>query len=128
MPLPGDAMLADAKLAVTPCGSPLTERVMADLNPVPPAVVRVTGVELPGATLTLVALDVRVNVVANTVRLNVWVLVAPPPTAARVRVETPAVALAPTDNVNVLLPLPGAAMLVLVKLAVTPVGSPLTDR
>lgn len=33
-----------------------------------------------------------------------------------------------TDSVKVLLPLPGAGMLVFVKLAVTPLGSPLIDK
>jgi hypothetical protein len=129
VPLPGDAMLAGASLAVTPFGVVLTDKAMAALNPFTRAVVRVIVFEPSGATLALVALGVSVKLGGgSTVRLNVWVFVAPPPTAARVRVETPAVAVEPTDSVKVLLPLPGAAMLVRVKFAVTLFGSPLTDK
>jgi hypothetical protein len=38
VPLPGDAMLAGAKLAVTLIGCPLTDNVMADWNPLTAAV------------------------------------------------------------------------------------------
>jgi hypothetical protein len=41
-------------------------------------------------------------------------------------VEVPDFAAEDADSVNVLLPLPGVAMLVWVKLAVTPLGGPLT--
>jgi hypothetical protein len=71
VPLPGDAMLLGVKLAVTPFGSPLTDKAMADLNPFPPAVVRVNGTEPPGATLALEALDASVKLGVNTVRLSV---------------------------------------------------------
>jgi len=122
-------MLAGASLAVTPFGVVLTDKAIADLNPFARAVVRVIVLEPPGATLALLALGVSVKLGGgSTVRLNFWVWVAPPPTAARVRVETPAVAVEPTDNVRVLLPLPGAAILAWLKFAVTPLGSPLTDN
>jgi hypothetical protein len=48
--------------------------------------------------------------------------------AVTVRVETPGAAVEPAASVKTLLPLPGAAMLVGAKLAVTPLGAPLTDR
>jgi len=41
LPLPGAAMLVGARLAVTPLGSPLTDRAMAELNPLPLVVVKV---------------------------------------------------------------------------------------
>jgi len=129
LPLPDAAMLVGAKLAVTPVGNPLIDKATAEVNPFTRAVVNVMGIEPPGATLALVALGVSVKLEAcKMVRLNALVLSAPPPTAPRVRVETPGAAVGATDSVKVLLPLPGAGMLVLVKLAVTPLGSPLTDK
>ena len=126
-PLPGVAMLVGAKLAVTPLGSPLADRATAELNPVPPAVVTVIGTDPLRATPALLALIESANVPV-TVRLKVWVLVTPPPAAVMVRLEFPAGALADAVNVKVLLPLPGEAMLVGAKEAVTPAGSPLTDK
>ena len=70
LPLPGAAMLVGAKLAVTPIGDPLTDNVIAELNPVPFAVVKVIGNDPPGATVALVALGVSVKV-PRTVRLSV---------------------------------------------------------
>jgi len=128
VPLPGDAMLAGVKAAVTPFGSPVSDRAMADLNPFTGAVVSVIVFEPPAVTLTLVALGVSVKLGVKTVRVIVWVLITPPPVAVAVRVDTPGVAVEVADNVNVLLPFPGAAMLVGAKLAVTPVGSPLIDK
>jgi hypothetical protein len=52
----------------------------------------------------------------------------PPPVAVMVSVNTPADVVEPTDSVKVLLPLPGDAMLVGAKRAVTPLGSPATAR
>ena len=70
LPLPGAEMLVGAKLAKTPLGAPLTEKVIAELNDVPFVVVKVIGMALPGATLTFVALGAKVNV-GRTVRLIV---------------------------------------------------------
>jgi hypothetical protein len=70
-PLPGAAMLVGAKLAVTPLGAPLTDSVITELNPFAKAVVKVMGVEPPGATLALVTLGVKVKLGVNTVRLIV---------------------------------------------------------
>lgn len=87
LPLPGQAMPVGVKLAVTPPGSPLIDNATAEVNPLTRAVVRVIGVEPPGATLALVALGVSVKLAGGkTVRLNGTVLPAPPPTAPRVRV------------------------------------------
>jgi len=55
-------------------------------------------------------------------------LVTPPPVAVTVRVEVPAPTVEAAERVNVLLPLPGDAMLVGAKLPLTPVGSPLIDK
>jgi hypothetical protein len=54
--------------------------------------------------------------------------VTPPPAAVRVKVEFPGEALAVDVRFKVLLPLPGEAMLVGEKVAVTPEGSPLIDK
>ena len=129
LPLPGEAMVAGEKLAVTPVGSPVIVNETAELNPFTLAVVNITGVEAPGVTLAPVALGVRVKLEAGkTVRRNARVLVVPPPTAARVNVDSPAGAAELTARVNLLLPVPGAAMLAGTRLAVTPLGTPLTDK
>jgi hypothetical protein len=70
VPLPGAAKLVGAKVAVTPLGTPLIDNVMAELNPVPLVVVKVIGIDPPGATLGVVALAVSVKL-AKTVRLIV---------------------------------------------------------
>jgi hypothetical protein len=126
-PLSGAAMLAGAKLAVTPLGSPVIENTTAELNPFANVVEKVMWVEPLRATVALVALGVRVNPGVGTVRLSACVLVIPPPAADTVKVETPGAIVEPTDRVMVLCPLPGAAMLVGAKVAVTPLGSPITD-
>src|SRR5258708_21889366 len=56
--------------------------------------------------------------------------VAPPPLAVRVTLDVPVTAVRLTVNVSVELPLPGAAIEVGLKTAVTPVGSPdaVSDR
>jgi hypothetical protein len=68
-PLPGAAILLRENFAVTPVGRPLTDRMIAELNPAPPAVVTVTGIDPPRATLALVALSVNAKV-ARTVKLR----------------------------------------------------------
>ena len=59
-----------------------------------------------------------------TVREMVAVWVTPPPVAVTVTVAVPVVAVLAAERVSVELPLPGAAMEVGLKLAVTPAGSP----
>lgn len=128
VPAPGEAIVAGAKLAVTPVGSPLIAKATAALNPFTRAVVKVIGVEAPAVRLALEAPGVRVKLGATIVRVKLWVLVVPPPTAPRVRLYTPAAAFEPAVSVTVLVPVPGAAMLDLEKLAVTPLGSTPMDR
>ena len=71
-PLPGEAMLVGANVPVTPDGSPLTDNATAELNPFPPAVVIVIGVEEPAAKLALLALAESVRLGAGeTVRVTV---------------------------------------------------------
>ncbi len=54
--------------------------------------------------------------------------VTPPPLAVTVTLDVPLMAVLPTVNVNVELPLPGVAMDAGLKLVVTPVGSPDAER
>lgn len=81
LPPPGEGMLVGASVAVTPFGNPLTESVIADLNPFATAVDRVTGIDPPLATITFAPPSVSVNVGPVTVRLSACVLVTPPPVA-----------------------------------------------
>lgn len=69
LPLPGAAMVVELKLLVTPAGRPLTDKVMAELNPEPAVVVTVIGAEPLRATLALEALRDSVKV-GNTVRVR----------------------------------------------------------
>lgn len=83
LPLPGAGMLDRAQVAETPAGSPDAENDIDELKPAPGAVVKVIGSEPPGPRLPLVALDDSVKT-GKTVKLNVWVLVTPPPDAVTV--------------------------------------------
>ena len=69
LPAPGEAMLVGAKVAVTRAGTPVTDRATAELKPFTRAVVNVMGIDLPGATLALVALNESVKV-PEIVRLS----------------------------------------------------------
>src|SRR6516162_7808232 len=64
---------------------------------------------------------------ATTVSATVVVWLIPPPSAATVTVETPAVAVAPAEKVRVEVPDPGAENDAGLKTAVTPEGSPVTE-
>ena len=55
LPLPGAAMDAGLKLAVTPAGRPEAERLTAELNPPEPEVETVVVAELPCVTERLVS-------------------------------------------------------------------------
>ena len=71
------------------------------------------------------ALKAKSGVVAEaTVRLMVAVWVTPPPVAVIVTVALPVVAVLLAERVRVEVPLPGAAIDVGLKLAVTPEGNP----
>jgi hypothetical protein len=75
------------------------------------------------------ALTVKSGVaVAVTVSEIVTVWVIPPPLAVTVTLVVPVVAVLLAERVRVELPLPGAAMLPGLKLAVTPEGRPEADN
>ena len=78
-------MLAGAKLAATPLGTPLTENAIAELKPLVPEVEVTSGATLPGATLTEVAPRDKLKLGGSRVRLIVCVLLIPPPEAVTVK-------------------------------------------
>lgn len=59
--MPGAAMLAGAKLAVTPVGSPLTDKASCAWNSLNTAVDSATCAEAPGANTALVAAGVSLK-------------------------------------------------------------------
>jgi hypothetical protein len=123
-------MLTGLKLAVTPEGIPVAERVTALLNPPETALVIVDVPELPATTLTEEGLAERVKlgvVPFVTVSVMKAVFVTPPPVPVTVIVEVPAAALVLAVSVSVDVPAP-PEMLAGLKLAVTPLGKPLADR
>lgn len=126
--MPGAAIVDGLKLAVVPTGSPFAESATAELNPFAAVVATVVDRDSPGITPMPAAPRASVRLGDRIVRLSVRSFVVPPPTAPTVSVKAPAGAEASADKVKVLLPVPGAAMLFWLKLAVTPVGTPLTEK
>lgn len=84
LPFPGAAMLDCESAAVTPEGSPLTERLRAELNPPPAAVRTVKAALVPGRNVTAGVLEVSVT--PGTVTLMVAVRVSPSLVAVMVSV------------------------------------------
>jgi hypothetical protein len=120
VPAPGAAIVAGAKLAVTPDGSPAAERVTAELNPPDGVTVRATGT-VPLRTMLAVdgaAASARTGVGAVTVSATVAVFVTPPPVPVIVTVTVPSAAVLDAVKVAVLD----------AKLAVTPDGSPDAEK
>lgn len=83
LPLPGAGMLALEKRAVTPLGTPLTERLIDEWNPVPARVDRGKLAEPPRAVLAEEELEDNANV-PKTIRLRGWLLLRLPPVPDRV--------------------------------------------
>ena len=127
LPLPGAAIEAGLKVAVTPEGNPDADNDTAELNPPLTVVEIVLLPELPCTTERLAGEAVMLKSGCVTVSVMVAVWVTPPPVAVTVTVAVPAVAVLPAENVSVELPLPGAAIEVGLKLAVTPEGKPEAD-
>jgi hypothetical protein len=131
LPLPGAAMELGLKLAVTPAGKPDTESETTALKPPLTVVEIVLLPELPWATDKLLgeALKVKSGVAAAViVRATVVLLVMPPPVALTVTFTVPVAAVLLAESVSVELPLPGAAIVLGLKLAVTPEGKPEMDN
>jgi len=128
-PEPGAPRLGEEKLAVTPAGMPVALNATAELNAGSPAIVSVTAALPPCGVVAVGALAVSVKPGGGvTVKASTAVRVSPPPFAVMVteRVVRGAVRLA--LSVSTLVPAPGAARLEGAKLAVTPVGKPLTEN
>ena len=94
-------MLAGEKLGTTTLGRPLMESAIVELNPLPPEIVSVRGVELPGAKLAAAELDVMVKVGDATVRRNSTVRLNPPPVPITTTGHVPIAAFAAALTVMV---------------------------
>lgn len=131
LPLPGAAIELGLKLAVTPEGRPETESEITAFNPPLMVVEIVLLPEPPWATDKLLgeALKVKSGVgAAVMVSATVVLWVIPPPVALMVTLADPVADPLAAVRVSVELPLPGAAMEVELKLAVTPEGNPEADN
>lgn len=128
--LPGAPTDAGLKLAVTPEGRPEADKETAELKP-PRAEIETEVVpEVPWVTDSLEGERLKVKsggCTAVTVTETIVVWVTPPPAAVTVMLNVPAAATLLAEMVSTELPLPGAAIEVGLKLAVTPEGSPEAD-
>src|SRR5713101_3771651 len=124
LPFPGAATLCGLKLALIPDGNPDTERATSELNPPSACVVRVTD------TFPLAETDAEVilpdKVKPGTFTVSGAVCMTPPPLAVTTSEYVPGATLDAAESVSLLVPEPGAAKLVGVRLAVIPVGNPVT--
>ena len=119
---------AGVKVAVTPDGRVLADKVTAESNPPVTVLVIVVLPELPLRTLTEVGEALRAKPGAATVRVTVVVCVMPFPKPLTVIVYVPAVVVEATVKVSTELPDPGAERGLTEKPAVTPVGMPDADK
>lgn len=128
VPMEDGERLAGEKVAVTPLGKPVRERATEEVKPFCPVAESVRDVEAPLAMVAVEELAVSEKLGAGeTVRVSVRVFVTPAPVAEIVRVELPVLAVEAEVSVNLLVPLPGEAMLAGAKAAVTPLGKPVTE-
>ena len=124
LPFPGAATFCGLKLPVMPDGNPDTERATAALNPPSACAVRVID------TFPLAETDVEVvlpdKVKPGTFTVSGFACLTPPPLAVTTSEYAPGATLDAAKSVSVLVPEPGAAKLAGLRLAVIPVGKPLT--
>jgi hypothetical protein len=131
-PPPGAAMDLGLKVTVSPLAAPDAAKVIAELKLPDTDVVMVEVPELLRATVSDAgeaetakpAGDDEAVTVSETVA--VWVML--PASAVTVTGYVPAGVVASTARVRAEVPEPGAAIIAGLKLAVTPVGSPVADR
>ena len=120
-----EVALAGLKLAVTPEGSPLTDRLTDPEKPFSGFTVTVLVPVFPCVMVTeLGEAESEKSGAAFTVRVIVVVWVSVPETPVTVSVTVPVAAVLLAVRVSVL----AEVALVGLKLAVTPEGSPLTER
>ena len=124
LPFPGAATLCGMKLALTPDGNPDTETPIVELNPPSARAVRVTDAFLLGGSDAVVVLADRVK--PGTFTVSAAVCLTPPPLAVMTSEYVLGGTLDAAESVSLLVPEPGAAMLVGEKLEVIPVGNPVT--
>lgn len=124
-PEPGADNLAVENAAVTPAGSPLSARLRAELNPPSAVVVSLICSVVPRAKEP----EVGVRLIANPGRETASgaVLVMLPAVPETVRLQEPGALVVAAVRVRTLLPDPGEAIDMGLKLAVNPVGNPLID-
>jgi hypothetical protein len=111
------------KLAVTPLGNPLALKATLSVMPARLIVIALVTLGPPRLIVRLGGLAESVKLGAATVMANVVERVRPPPTPVMVTVAAPRAAVLDAVRVSVLLPPVVEAGL---KLAVTPLGNPLT--
>jgi hypothetical protein len=131
VPEPGAARDEGVRVAVTPVGMPLADKATAELKLPERALVIVELPELPRDTVSEVGEALREKLAgagAVTVRLTVVEFVMPPPMPVTVIGYVPVAAVEATVKVRREVPVPGEAMGLVPKPAVTPVGRPLADK
>jgi len=119
------------KLVVTPVGAPETERVTGELKPFSEVTVMVEVSESPCAMLREVGeAEIEKSGAAVTVRLTSTVWVNVPLVPVTVSVEVPVSVETPTETVRVEVSVPSAGGVTEVglRVAVTPLGAPETER
>jgi hypothetical protein len=122
-----EAVLGGLKLAVTPDGNPATERLTDPLKPLTGFTLMVLDPAFPCVILRLAGEadgEKSGTAAAFTVSVSEVVCVSVPEAPVIVSVTVPVAAVLAAVSVNVL----AEVALVGLKLAVTPDGSPLTDR
>jgi hypothetical protein len=125
-PVPGAVILVGANTAVTPAGNPLTARLSAEFNPPWAVVVSLIWSVFPRASEP----DGGVSVIARPGRETASdaVLVTLPAVPETARFQEPGARVLAGARVSALVPAPGEAIDLGLKLAVRPEGNPLTDR
>lgn len=129
--VPVPVMDVGLKVAVTPDGTPLADRVTAESKPPETVLVIVEVPELPLTTVSVLGDALRAKLAlaeAVTVSVTVAVCVTPPPVPVTVIVYVPVATVEATAIVMVELPEPGAATEVGLNVTVTPVGWPAADK
>ena len=104
------------------------DKVIAESKPPATFAVMVEVPELPLATVMALGDAVIAKIAVVAVSLTVVVCVMPPPLPVTVSVYVPFAVVVSTSRVKVEVPEPGAAIDVGLKLAVTPVGWPVTVK
>jgi hypothetical protein len=129
LPAPGAGIVLGLKLTVVPAGAPVADKLIELLKPPIMVVVIVDVPRLPWATPREAGEAEMVKLgAAVTVSVTVALRWSPPPLPVTVMGYVPTAVPAPTVIVMVELPVPGAGMVLGLKLTVVPVGTPVAER